>query len=136
MPRGTKGEGNVPQTNEVTISSLIEARSSLKVRDQNPGTSQSFPPTKTKSPQPFWCCPRCEFPKRICSCEQGIQEIAPRQDPELHPSMTTQEQTWWAMSFEELYQHAKCKKFGKGGKYGSMQLLRAFYFPLEMPLRI
>lgn len=33
-----------------------------------------------------------------------------------HPSMTPQETKWWAMSFEELYQHARRKKFGKSGK--------------------
>lgn len=31
-----------------------------------------------------------------------------------HTSMTPQEKRWWAMSFEELYQHAKNKRFGKG----------------------
>jgi hypothetical protein len=35
-----------------------------------------------------------------------------------HPSMTPQERTWWAMSFEELYQHAKSKNFGKTGSEG------------------
>src|ERR1700743_1587686 len=29
------------------------------------------------------------------------------------PSMTPQERAWWAMSFEELYQHAHSKGFGK-----------------------
>ena len=29
------------------------------------------------------------------------------------PSMTPQEKAWWAMSFEELYQHAHSKDFGK-----------------------
>jgi hypothetical protein len=36
------------------------------------------------------------------------------QTPTTHPSMTPQEKTWWAMSFEELYQLAKRKRFGKG----------------------
>jgi hypothetical protein len=35
-----------------------------------------------------------------------------------HPSMTPQEKAWWAMSFEELYQHARSKNFGKIGKEG------------------
>lgn len=35
-----------------------------------------------------------------------------------HPSMTAQETTWWAMSFEELYEHAKSKNFGKAGTEG------------------
>lgn len=30
-----------------------------------------------------------------------------------HPSMTPQEKAWWAMSFDELYQHAYSKGFGK-----------------------
>ena len=33
-------------------------------------------------------------------------------------SMTPQETIWWAMSFEELYQEAKSKNFGKTGKKG------------------
>jgi hypothetical protein len=33
-----------------------------------------------------------------------------------HPSMTPQEKEWWAMSFEELFEHAKSKNFGKSGK--------------------
>lgn len=32
------------------------------------------------------------------------------------PSMSPQEAKWWAMSFEELYQHAKSKEYGKRGK--------------------
>jgi len=32
--------------------------------------------------------------------------------------MTAQETTWWAMSFEELYEHARSKNFGKTGKEG------------------
>lgn len=32
------------------------------------------------------------------------------------PSMTPQERIWWAMSFEELYQYAQKKNFGKAGK--------------------
>ena len=35
-----------------------------------------------------------------------------------HPFMTPQEMTWWDMSFEELYQHARSKNFGKAGKEG------------------
>ena len=35
-----------------------------------------------------------------------------------HPFMTPQEITWWDMSFEELYQHARSKNFGKAGKEG------------------
>jgi hypothetical protein len=35
-----------------------------------------------------------------------------------HPSMTRQETIWWAMSFEELYQDAREKGFGKAGKEG------------------
>jgi hypothetical protein len=33
-----------------------------------------------------------------------------------HPSMTRQETIWWAMSFEELFQDARKKGFGKAGK--------------------
>jgi hypothetical protein len=36
----------------------------------------------------------------------------------IHPSMTPQEKELWAMNFEELYQHAKSKNFGKRGKEG------------------
>ncbi|CZR60407.1 uncharacterized protein PAC_10303 [Phialocephala subalpina] len=35
-----------------------------------------------------------------------------------HSSMTPQEKLWWSMTFEELYQHAQSKNFGKGGKEG------------------
>jgi hypothetical protein len=35
-----------------------------------------------------------------------------------HHSMTPQETKWWAMTFEELYQHARRKNFGKTGKEG------------------
>ncbi|KAH8602182.1 hypothetical protein B0O99DRAFT_680326 [Bisporella sp. PMI_857] len=52
------------------------------------------------------------------------QENAPElnqqngQSATAHPSMSPQEKTWWAMSFEELYQHARGKNFGKTGKEG------------------
>ena len=36
----------------------------------------------------------------------------------IHPSMTPREKELWAMNFEELYQHAKSKNFGKRGKEG------------------
>ena len=35
-----------------------------------------------------------------------------------HSSMTKQERAWWAMSFEELYQHARSKGCGKTGNVG------------------
>jgi hypothetical protein len=58
--------------------------------------------------------------------EQGGQHEDPTGDQDhqsvqtatTHSSMTPQERTWWAMSFEELYQHARSKNFGKTGKEG------------------
>jgi len=41
---------------------------------------------------------------------QNVQATA------IHPSMTPQETVWWAMSFDELYEHAKSKNFGKTGQ--------------------
>jgi hypothetical protein len=35
-----------------------------------------------------------------------------------HPSMSEKERRWWVMNFEELYQHARSKNFGKTGKEG------------------
>lgn len=40
------------------------------------------------------------------------------EDSTTHPSMTAQESKWWTMSFEELYEHAKSKNFGKSGNEG------------------
>jgi len=49
------------------------------------------------------------------AADQGHQSAQPAA---AHPSMTPQETSWWAMSFEELYQHARSKNFGKTGKEG------------------
>jgi hypothetical protein len=35
-----------------------------------------------------------------------------------NPCMTAQETAWWAMTFDELYQYARTKNFGKSGKEG------------------
>jgi hypothetical protein len=35
-----------------------------------------------------------------------------------HASMSSQEKAWYAMTFEELYQHARSKNFGHHGKEG------------------
>ena len=49
---------------------------------------------------------------------RGDQDHRSVQTATIHPSMTPQERTWWAMSFEELYQHARSNNFGKKGKEG------------------
>jgi hypothetical protein len=48
----------------------------------------------------------------------GDQDHPSNQTATTHPFMTPQETTWWDMSFEELYQHARSKNFGKAGKEG------------------
>lgn len=55
--------------------------------------------------------------------EQGGQHKDPMVDQDqqtatTHPFMTPQEAKWWAMTFEELYQHARSKNFGKTGTEG------------------
>ncbi|TVY81531.1 hypothetical protein LSUE1_G006739 [Lachnellula suecica] len=50
--------------------------------------------------------------------EQASQDPQDTQIAATFPSMSRQETIWWAMSFEELYQHARSKKFGKSGKEG------------------
>jgi hypothetical protein len=35
-----------------------------------------------------------------------------------HSAMSAQERKWWAMNFDELYQYARSKNFGKTGKEG------------------
>jgi hypothetical protein len=47
--------------------------------------------------------------------DQGHQSVQTATTP---PSMTPREKELWAMNFEELYQHAKSKNFGKRGKEG------------------
>lgn len=49
---------------------------------------------------------------------RGDQDHRSVQAATIHPSMTPQERTWWAMSFEELYQHARSNNFGKKGRKG------------------
>ena len=54
------------------------------------------------------------------SVERGEQHQDPMPDQvqaeATRPSMTPQETRWWAMSFEELYEHARSRNFGKTGK--------------------
>jgi hypothetical protein len=71
-----------------------------------------------------------EHDERENKSEQGSQHEDPMADQDhqsvqvatMHPpktKMTAQEKKWWAMSFEELYQHAKSKNFGKTRKESS-----------------
>jgi len=48
--------------------------------------------------------------------DQSGQNDQNAQPTTTHPSMTTEEKTWWAMSFEDLFLHAREKSFGKSDK--------------------
>src|ERR1700761_3023729 len=39
-------------------------------------------------------------------------------------TMTPQERIWWAMSFEELYRHARSKYSGDGRKSGRIPIIK------------
>lgn len=44
-----------------------------------------------------------------------------------HPSMSPQETSWWAMTFDDLYRHAKLQGFGKGHdgrKSGRLRIIK------------
>ena len=93
MPRGTEREGHVSRSSPAVDDTVInDIEHDVRENESEQGGQQEDP-----------------------IIDQDHQSV---RTATIHPSMTPQEKQWWTMNFEELYQHARSKNFGKTGKEG------------------